>query len=449
MQSAPKKFPDALVFRIILNYVAFPASQTPMHDSAHHAPAAPVPVDWAALRRDFPVLNQDVHGKPLVYLDSGASSQKPRQVIDAISHYYEHDHSNVHRGIHELSNRATAAYEGARERTARFLNAAKPSEIVFTRGTTESINLVAASWGDTHVKAGDTILLTELEHHANLIPWQLLAKRTGAKLVYVPVQGDNGLLDLAKLDELLTPAVKIFAFTHISNTMGTVNPAAEWCARARALGVTTLVDAAQSAGHCVVDVQQIGCDFLVFSGHKILGPTGIGVLYGREEKFAEMPPYQAGGEMIVTVDWFDAKFKPAPHGFEAGTPHVAGAVGLHAAMDYLDHVGRQNIFEHDRDLAAYTYTRLSELGGIRLFGPGTDRAGLVSFVLDDVHAHDVVTMADRHGIALRGGHHCNQPLHRKLGVKSSARASFYFYNTRDEVDRLIEVVEKIRAFFNR
>ncbi len=417
-----------------------------MHDLATHAPAA---VDWAALRRDFPILDQTVHGKPLVYLDSGASSQKPRQVIDAISHYYEHDHSNVHRGIHELSNRATAAYEGARERTARFLNADTPNEIVFTRGTTESVNLVAATWGERHVGAGDTILLTELEHHANLIPWQQLAKRKGARLVYVPVLGDSGVPDPTKVDELLTADVKIFAFTHISNTMGTINPAYDWCARARALGVATLVDAAQSAGHCPVDVAAMGCDFLVFSGHKVLGPTGIGVLYGRAERFAEMPPYQTGGEMIVTVDWQDAKFKPAPHGFEAGTPDVAGAVGLHAAMDYLDAVGRQNIFDHDRDLAAYTYTRLSELGGVRLFGPGTDRAGLVSFLLEDVHAHDVVTMADRYGIALRGGHHCNQPLHRKLGVKSSARASFYFYNTREEVDLLVETVEKIRAFFSR
>ena len=330
-----------------------------MHDIAKHHSTAP---DWAALRRDFPILDQQVHGKGLVYLDSGASSQKPRAVIDAITHYYEHDHSNVHRGIHELSNRATAAYEGARERTARFLNADKPTEIVFTRGTTESINLVAATWGECHVQAGDKILLTELEHHANLIPWQQLARRKGAQLVYLPVLGDTGVLDASKLDELLTPEVKIFAFTHISNTMGTINPAAEFCARARALGVVTLVDAAQSAGHCPVDVQEIGCDFLVFSSHKILGPTGIGVLYGREERFAEMPPYQTGGEMIVTVDWFDAKFKPAPHGFEAGTPDVAGAVGLHAAMDYLDAVGRQNIFDHDRDLAAYAYTRLSETG---------------------------------------------------------------------------------------
>ena len=417
-----------------------------MHDTAKHAPTG---IDWAALRRDFPILDQQVHGKPLVYLDSAASSQRPQGVIDAISHYYERDHSNVHRGIHELSNRATAAYEAARVRTAEFINANSPNEIVFTKGTTESINLVATSWGAAHVKAGDVILLTELEHHANIIPWQLLCGRTGATLRYIPVLGDTGVLDLSRLDELLTPEVKMFAFCHISNTMGTINPAADLCARARALGITTLVDAAQSAGHYPVDVQAIGCDFLVFSGHKILGPTGTGILYGRTEQFAMMGPYQGGGEMIARVDWQQSTFKPAPHGFEAGTPHVAGAVGLHAAMDYLDMVGRQNIFDHDRDLAAYAYTRLEQLGGIRLFGPGTDRAGLVSFTMDDVHAHDVVTMADQHGVALRGGHHCNQPLHRKLGVPSSARASFYFYNTREEVDTLIDVVAKIRAFFNR
>ena len=419
-----------------------------MHDLAKHAQTA-ANVDWAALRRDFSILDQEVHGQPLVYLDSAASSQRPRAVIDAISHYYEHDHSNVHRGIHELSNRATAAYEAARVRTAEFLNARNPNEIVFTRGTTDGINAVASAWGGKHLRPGDKILLTELEHHANIIPWQMIAQKTGAQLVYLPVLGDSGVLDVSKLDELLTPEVKIFSFVHISNTMGTINPAAEWCARARALGILTLVDAAQSAGHCPVNVQEIGCDFLVFSSHKILGPTGFGVLYGREERFAEMPPYQGGGEMIERVDWHTSKFKPAPHGFEAGTPHIAGAVGMHAAMDYLDAVGRQNIFEHDQALAAYAYTRLSELGGVRLFGPGVDRGGLVSFVLGDVHSHDVVSMADRYGVALRGGHHCNQPLHRKLGVPSSARASFYFYNTREEVDILIETLEKVRAFFNR
>ena len=406
--------------------------------------------DWSALRRDFPILDQTIHGRPLVYLDSAASAQRPRAVLDAITRYYEHDHANVHRGIHELSNRATAAYEAARARTARFLNATTPEEIVFTRGTTESINLVATAWGGRHVRAGDVILLTELEHHANLIPWQELAHRTGATLRYIPVTGDDGRLDLSRLDELLTPEVKIFAFTHISNTMGTINPAAELCRRAREVGAVTLVDAAQSAGHYPVDVHELGCDFLVFSGHKVLGPTGIGVLYGRAERLEETPPYQTGGEMIVTVDWQRATFKPAPHRFEAGTPNIAGAVGLHAAFDYLDAVGRQQIFDHDQALAAHAYERLRDLGGVRLFGPGTDRAGLVSFLLEDAHAHDVVTMADaKYGVALRGGHHCNQPLHRKLGVRSSARASFYFYNTREEVDVFIEAVAGIQAFFRR
>lgn len=406
--------------------------------------------DWSALRRDFPILDQTVHGRPLVYLDSAASAQRPRAVLDAMTRYYEHDHANVHRGIHELSNRATAAYESARARAARFLNATTPDEIVFTKGTTESINLVATAWGGRHVKAGDVILLTELEHHANLIPWQELAHRTGATLRYIPVTGDEGRLDLSRLDELLTPEVKVFAFTHISNTMGTINPAAELCRRAREVGAVTLVDAAQSAGHYPVDVHEIGCDFLVFSGHKILGPTGIGVLYGRADRLEETPPYQTGGEMIVTVDWQRATFKPAPHRFEAGTPNMAGAVGLHAAFDYLDAVGRQQIFDHDQTLAAYAYERLRDLGGVRLLGPGTDRAGLVSFLLDDAHAHDVVTMADvKYGVALRGGHHCNQPLHRKLGVRSSARASFYFYNTREEVDVFIEAVAAIQAFFRR
>ena len=295
------------------------------------------------------------------------------------------------------------------------------------------------------------ILLTELEHHANILPWQMLAQKTGAILRYVPVLGDSGLLDLSKLDELLTPQVKVFAFTHISNTMGTINPVAELCRRAREVGATTLVDAAQSAGHHPLDVQALGCDFLVFSGHKILGPTGIGVLYGRAEKLDETPPYQTGGEMIVSVDWHEAKFKPAPHRFEAGTPHIAGAVGLHAALDYLDRVGRPAIFDHDQALARETYERLRELGGVRLLGPTDgERAGLVSFLLDDAHAHDVVTMADvKFGIALRGGHHCNQPLHRKLGVRSSARASFYFYNTRAEVDLFIEAVAQIKTFFRR
>jgi cysteine desulfurase/selenocysteine lyase len=404
-------------------------------------------IDWAALRKDFPILDQQIHGKPLIYFDNAATSQKPRAVIDALVHYYEHDNANVHRGIHELSNRATAGYEAARNRAAKFINAPSAEEIVFTRGTTEGINLVANSWGTKNLKAGDVILLTEMEHHSNLVPWQLLAQRTGAKIAYVPVTGDEGLLDLNQLDSLLTRQVKLFAMVHISNSMGTVNPVADLCARARKLGITTLVDGAQSAGHLPVDVQAIGSDFFAFSGHKIGGPTGIGVLWGRRQLLDAMPPYQGGGEMILSVEYQKTEFKPAPHRFEAGTPDISGPIGLHAAMDYLDAIGRENIWRHDQELANDAYEKLATLKNVRLFGPKTGRAGLVSFLLKDVHAHDVVTLADQAGIALRGGHHCTQPLMHKLGVESTARASFYFYNTKVEVDRFVEVMREIQKFF--
>src|SRR3954469_25776306 len=336
-------------------------------------------VDWAALRADFPILDQKVHGQPLIYLDNAATTQKPRAVIAALDHYYERDNANVHRGIHELSNRSTAAFEAARQRTAKFINARSADEIVFTRGTTEGINLVATAWGSKNIKPGDKILLTEMEHHSNIVPWQLLAERTGAQLLFFPVTGDIGLLDMSHLDEWLTKEVKLFAFTHISNSLGTINPVAELCSRARKLGVTTLVDAAQSAGHRPLDVQEIGCDFLVFSGHKMCGPTGIGVLYGRQEVLEAMPPYQGGGEMILNVDFHKSTWKHGPHKFEAGTPNISGAVGLHAAMDYLDKLGRPQIAEHDQELGAYAYAKLSRFkNGIRLFGPHIGRAGLVS-----------------------------------------------------------------------
>jgi cysteine desulfurase/selenocysteine lyase len=408
--------------------------------------------NWSALRKDFPILDQQVHGKPLIYFDNAATSQKPRAVIDALVHYYERDNANVHRGIHELSNRSTAAFEDARARTAKFINAKSAEEIVFTRGTTEGINLVANSWGMKNVKSGDVILLTEMEHHSNLVPWQLLAQRTGAQIAYVPITGDDGLLDLSKVDSLLTSRVKIFSMVHISNSLGTLNPVADLCARARKHGIVTVVDGAQSAGHCPVDVRAIGCDFFAFSGHKICGPTGVGVLYGRQELLDAMPPYQGGGEMILSVGYDKTEFKNAPHRFEAGTPDISGPIGLSVAMDYLDSIGRQNIWDHDRDLANYAYGKLAELDGIRLFGPrlnSDNRAGLVSFLLKDVHAHDVVTLADQAGVALRGGHHCTQPLMHKLGVESTARASFYFYNTREEVDRFIEVIREIQKFFRQ
>ena len=405
--------------------------------------------DWAALRKDFPILDQKVHGKPLIYFDNAATSQKPRSVIDALVHYYEHDNANVHRGIHELSNRATAGYEAARARAAKFINARCADEIIFTRGTTEGINLVASSWGAKNLKPGDVILLTEMEHHSNLVPWQMIARRTGAKIAYMPVTGDEGLLDLSKLDSLLTKQVKIFSMVHISNSLGTVNPVAELCARARKLGIVTLVDGAQSAGHLPVDVQAIGCDFFAFSGHKICGPTGIGVLWGRQELLDAMPPYQGGGEMILSVGYDKTEFKPAPHRFEAGTPDISGPIGLHTAMDYLDAIGRENIWKHDQELATYAYEKLAALENIRLFGPKTGRAGLVSFLLKEVHAHDVVTLADQAGVALRVGHHCTQPLMHKLGVESTARASFYFYNTQAEVDRFVEVIKEIQKFFGQ
>jgi cysteine desulfurase / selenocysteine lyase len=404
--------------------------------------------DWARLRADFPILDQQVHGHPLIYLDNAATSQKPRSVIAALTGYYERNNANVHRGIHELSNRATAAFEAARVRTAQFIHARSAGEIVFTRGTTEAINLVAQSWGGGgRLKAGDQILLTEMEHHSNLVPWQMLAERTGAELIYLPVTGDEGILDLDALDRYLTDRVRFFAMVHISNSMGTVNPVEALCARARQVGAVTLVDAAQSAGHTPLDVQAIGCDFLAFSGHKICGPTGVGVLYGRRELLEAMPPWQGGGEMILEVGYQKTTYKKAPHRFEAGTPDISGPIGLHAAMDYLDAIGRDSIFQHDQDLAQYAYARLREFQGVRLFGPKDGRAGLVSFLLDDVHAHDVVTVADQWGVALRGGHHCTQPLMRKLGVESTARASFYFYNTEAEVDRFLEVIRKIQTFF--
>jgi cysteine desulfurase/selenocysteine lyase len=403
-----------------------------------------------SLRKDFPILDQQVHGHPLVYLDNAATSQKPRAVIEALSRFYENDNANVHRGIHELSRRATVAFEGARERAGRFINARQASEIIFTRGTTESINLLANTWGVKNLKSGDTILLTEMEHHSNIVPWQLLAARTGAQLAYLPVTGDDGLLDLSSLDSRLNDSsVKLFAFTHVSNTLGTVNPVAELCARARRRNIITLVDAAQSAGHRPVDVQEIGCDFMAFSAHKLCGPTGIGVLYGRGELLDAMPPFQGGGDMIANVDYFASTWKDAPHKFEAGTPDFAGAVGLHAALDYLSAIGCDKIARHDQELSAYAYEQLSRLPGIRLFGPKKERSGVVSFLLQNVHAHDVVTVADQFGVALRGGHHCNQPLMKKLGVESTARASFYFYNTSAEVDRLFEVLTEIQKFFGQ
>jgi cysteine desulfurase / selenocysteine lyase len=404
---------------------------------------------WKTVRGDFPALHQQVNGQPLIYLDNAATTQKPQVVIDALSNFYEHDNANVHRGLHALSMRATDDYEGARARIAKFVNASAPEEIIFTRGTTESINLVASSWCSANLKQGDVILLTEMEHHSNLVPWQLAARRHGAKLRYLPVTGDDGRLDLSQLDSLLTPEVKVFAFTHISNTLGTVNPVAELCARARNVGAVTVVDAAQSAGHMPLDVRAMGCDFLAFSGHKMAGVTGIGVLYGRRHLLDAMPPWQGGGGMIAHVDFFESRWKPSPERFEAGTPNFADAVALGVACDYLDALGREEIRRHDGELAQLAYEKLRALPKIRLLGPAEgERGGLVSFALDEVHAHDVVTLADQDGIALRGGHHCNQPLMKKFGLTGTARASFYVYNTPEEVDSLVASLQRIQKFFS-
>src|SRR3982075_4780573 len=403
-------------------------------------------VDWKAIREDFPILREQAHGHPLIYFDSAATSQKPRHVLDALRHYYEHENANVHRGLHELSSRATEAYEKSRERVANYLGAASGDEIVFTRGTTESINLVAQAWGGKFLRSGDVILLTEMEHHSNLVPWQLLTERIGARLRFVPVR-DDGTLALDQLDSLLTPEVKLFAFTHVSNSLGTINPLVELCEKARGVGALTLVDAAQSAGHLPINVQKLGCDFLAFSGHKMCGPTGIGALYGRAEILDALPPWHGGGEMIVSVTLEKSAFKKPPHRFEAGTPNIAGAIGLAAAIDYIERIGRVEIFKHDVDLANYAVQRLAELPGIRILGPSTERGALVGFVMEAAHPHDLTTFADQYGLALRGGHHCNQPLMRRFGLPGTTRASFYFYNTTAEIDRMIDILGAAARFF--
>jgi cysteine desulfurase/selenocysteine lyase len=406
-----------------------------------------MPSPWDRIRDQFPILDQQVNGRPLVYLDNAATTQKPIAVTSALDRFYARDNANVHRGLHALSMRSTDGYEGSRARVARFINAAAPEEVIFTRGTTESINLVASSWGGENLKKGDVILLTEMEHHSNIVPWQLVAKRTGAVLKYVPVTGDEGLLDMDALGLLLVPGVKVFAFTHVSNTLGTVNPAAELCARARAAGAVTVVDAAQSIGHMPVDVQAMGCDFMAFSGHKMASVTGIGCLYGRRALLDAMPPWQGGGGMISRVDFQESLWKPSPERFEAGTPNFGDAVALGASCDFLDGLGRERIREHDGGLARLAYERLSGLPGIRLIGPRGERGGLVSFAFSGVHAHDVVTFADEDGIALRGGHHCNQPLMKRLGLTSTVRASFYVYNEEREIDALVASMRRTLKFF--
>lgn len=399
------------------------------------------------LRTDFPALSQTAHGRPLAYLDNAATTQKPKAVLEAVRSFYERDCANVHRGLYELSVRATEAFESSRRRVADFIGAASPEEIIFTRGTTEAINLIAATAGRSLLQPGDGVLLTEMEHHANLVPWQRLVP-SGIRLYFLSVEDDQGTIDWNRVDEMAKKhRIRMLAFTHVSNSLGKVNAAAEICSRARSLGLFTLVDAAQSVGHRHLSVREIGCDFLAFSGHKMCAPTGIGVLYGRRELLELLPPYQTGGEMIAEVRLDQSSWKDPPHRFEAGTPNIGGAIGLRAAIDYLQAVGLDAIERHTASLAAYAASGLAAIPGIRILGPPDRRAGIVSFVLDRVHAHDLVAFLDQEGLALRAGDHCNQPLLRKLGLAATARASFYLYNVREEVDRLVAGVETARRYF--
>lgn len=398
----------------------------------------------AAWRREFPFLDDE---NPVAYLDNGASTQKPRAVIERMREFAGREYANVHRGIHDLSERATAVYEAARERAREFFNAPSADSIVFVRGTTEAVNLVASSWGGANVKAGDTILLTELEHHSNMVPWQQLAARTGAMVKFVPVLENGAGLDLEAAWKLLTERPRIFAFTHISNTMAVENPVADLCRVARENGVTTLVDAAQSAAHIPVDVAALGCDFLACSGHKMCGPTGIGILFGRPELLEAMPPWQFGGEMVDRVEFGKATFRPRPARFEAGTPAIIEAAGLHAAMDFADSVGLEKIAAHSSRLAEYAADGLRRLPGVRVFGPPAERAHLATFVVEGIHAHDLAFFCNDRKVAIRAGHHCAQPLMRKLGAPASARACFHFYNSFEEADRLLEAVRDAIRFF--
>jgi cysteine desulfurase/selenocysteine lyase len=400
------------------------------------------------VRECFPALAQEVNGHSLVYLDSAASSQKPAVVLEALDAFYRLDNSNVHRGIHALSMRATEAYEGARAKVAGFIGAADPAEVVWTRGTTEALNLVASSWGGANLREGDEVLLSVMEHHSNLVPWQLLAQRTGAKLRFLDIDAE-GRLDLARLDELLTTRTRVVSLAHVSNALGTIHPIAEIARAAHAVGAVVVVDAAQSAPHLPLNVETLGCDFLALSGHKMCGPTGIGALWGRRELLEAMPPFQGGGDMIDLVELERSTWAPLPHKFEAGTPHIAGTVGLGAAVDFLESVGREAIATHERELIAYALPLLQEVPGLVIHGPTDprDRSGVISFTMGDVHPHDLATILDAEGVAIRAGHHCTQPLMRRLGLSATARASFYLYNTPDDADRLVQGLERARGIF--
>jgi len=404
--------------------------------------------DLSRLRGDFPILSREMNGRPLVYLDSAATTQKPAQVLDAMDAFYRQHNANVHRGAYALAEEATALYEGARARVAAFINAASPREVVFTRGTTSAINTVAYGWGLHRLRAGDRILLTTMEHHSNVVPWQLVARHTGAELVYLPMDGGYRV-DTGALGGMLDERVKVVGITGMSNVLGTIPPVAEVAAAARRVGAITVVDAAQMAPHLPIDVQALGADFLAFSAHKMLGPTGIGALWGRFDRLESMEPAEGGGEMIRDVDLHQSTWAEVPQKFEAGTPPIAEAIGFGAAVDYLSAVGMEAVRRHEADLAAYALERLAGVPGLTVYGPADVgiRGGVISFTLADIHPHDLATILDQQGVAIRAGHHCARPLHRILGVPATARASLYVYNTRDEVDVLVAALGEARRLF--
>jgi cysteine desulfurase/selenocysteine lyase len=402
--------------------------------------------DVAEIRKDFPILKQKVHGKPLVYFDNGATSQKPQQVIDALSRYYSAENSNIHRGVHDLSERATAAYETAREKIRAFINAPTDKEIIFVRGTTEAINLVAQSYGRSFLKTGDEIIVSAMEHHSNIVPWQILCEQVGAYLRVIPINHDGEIL-MDEYRRLLNERTKLVSVTHVSNALGTVVPVKEIVALAHERGVPVLLDGAQAVPHLKVDVQDLGCDFYAFSGHKVFGPTGVGVLYGRAEMLEKMPPYQSGGDMISLVTFEKTHYNVLPYKFEAGTPNIAGGIGLGAAIDYLDGLDWQQVEAHERQLLSYATDQLSKIDAVRIIGTAEEKAGVVSFVIDHVHAHDVGTILDQEGVAIRAGHHCAMPVMQRFGVPATARASFAFYNTTAEIDVMVQAIHRVLKVF--
>lgn len=404
--------------------------------------SAPNKTEFAVrVRADFPILQREMNGKPLVFLDTAASSQKPRQVIDAISHYYEHTHANVHRGLYQLSQEATDAHEEARRRAAAFFNAASEREIIFTKGTTDGINTIAFCLGEHSIEPGDEILITEMEHHANIVPWQMMAARKGAHLKVVPIH-DDGMLNMEAFHEMLTERTKILSVVHISNTLGTINPVKRMIQKAHERNIPVLVDGAQSAAHQPIDLQELDADFFVCSGHKMLGPTGIGILYGKEKWLDALPPYQGGGEMIETVRFDGTTFNKLPFKFEAGTPNIAGTVGLSAAMKYMHEIGRKEIAAHDQELLAYATAQLETIDGIQFIGQAREKTGLISFLIDGTHPSDVGVLLDKMGIAVRTGHHCTQPLMQRYGIPGTVRASFGPYTTKEDIDQLKRGLER-------